>query len=129
MLPPDQLKGYADIAVSLVGAGGFGAIILAVIGMKKANTETPAPATVPQSSMQHLAGMLVGEHFGVQLLERLGHLGDAVKELSRSQDHVARAIRESSEEARGDARRLAEALDGVGDRIKECRNVGQHWPP
>lgn len=129
MLPPEQLKGYADIVVSLLGVGGVGAVLLAVIGIKKASTENPPPPAVPSSSMQHLAGMLVGEHFGMQLLERLNGVGENLKALARAQEDNTRAIREAADERRGDARRISEALDGVADRVKECKVVGQHWPP
>lgn len=124
MLPPDQLKGYADIAVTLLGGGGLGAIVLAIIGMKKAATEAPPPPTapaVPPSSMSHLAGMMVGEHFGMQLLEKLQHLGDGVHNLVRAHEAETRAIREAADERRGDVRRLSEAMDGVADRLKERR--------
>ena len=123
MLSPDQLKVYADIAVSLLGAGGFGAIVLAVIGIKKAASEKPAePApSIGPGGMQHLAGMLVGEHFGMQLLEKLQGLNDGVRSLVRAQEEEARAVREAAEDRRNSTRRLCEELDSLTDAMRASK--------
>jgi len=124
MLSPEQLKGYADIAVSLLGAGGFGAIVLAVLGIKKGSAERPADPvpSIGAGSMAHLAGMMVGEHFGMQLLEKLQGLNDGIKSLVRAHEDETRAIREASEDRRNSTRRLCEEIDSLTDATKASRS-------
>jgi hypothetical protein len=124
MLSPDQIKGYTDIVVSLVGAGGVGALLLAVIGMKKATTETPPPPPAPNvggAGMAQIGGMLAGEHFGMELLRHMGDLSDATREQARAQEGTTRALRESAEERRSDARRLSERIEHLTERLKDAR--------
>jgi len=129
MLSPDQLKGYVDIAVSLLGAGGFGAIVLAVIGLKKASTEKPPEPERPSvgpAGMAGIAGLLAGEHFGMELLQHLRELKDALKALGQEIENGRRTMRETSEERRNDAKRIAEEIDSLTDKLRDLRASGSH---
>lgn len=129
MLSPDQLKGYVDIAVSLLGAGGFGAIVLAVIGLRKASTEKPPEPERPSvgvAGLSGIAGLLAGEHFGMELLQHLRALTDGVKNLTQAVEQGGRVMRETSEERRGDARRIADEIDSLTDKLRDLRASGSH---
>src|SRR5206468_10750978 len=96
MLSPDQLKGYADIAVSLLGAGGLGAIVLAAIGIKKATGERPAEdrPSIGHPGLVGIAGMVAGEHFGMELLQRSAEIRDGLRALVVELENGRRTRRE-----------------------------------
>lgn len=122
-MSPEEAKGWVDILVPIIGAGGLGGIVLAIVGAKKASSEKPAEErpSIGNAGMVQIAGMMASEHFGMQLLERLQGLNEGLRALARAKEDEARAIREAAEDRRNGIRRLCEEIDGLTDATRERR--------
>jgi hypothetical protein len=104
MIPAEDLKGYTDLLVSLVGTGGIGAAVLAFLGYLKSRAERPASLppdspTIGPAGMQAIGGALAAGHHMDELAQYtrlLRHTADDHEEhgrrTARLLDRFERAI-------------------------------------
>lgn len=114
-MSPEEVKAYADIAVTVMSAGGITSIILAVIGAKKAKKEREEESDKPSiglAGMAGIGGMLASDnhvHVLVKAIEALAFAYTSASERSRSEAEADRAT----------ARRLVEELGELNSALRK----------
>jgi len=120
-MSPDDVKKWLDLLVVLIGSGGVGTIILAFIGYWKARAERPPPpnGNIGHPGMAQIAGMVMGQSQLDDIIGALRLLATAMSAQAIAVENHMRATRDTSDTRHGEARRLNDHLDTIGDRLKD----------
>ena len=120
-MSPEEIKGYADIVVGVLTASGFSAIVLAIIGAKKAHQEKAKDDDRPSVGMAGMAaigGVLASEGQVTLLASSITKMAEAYEEASEARHTEAALQRASDEQNRAVVRRLVEELENIGRKLQ-----------
>jgi hypothetical protein len=127
-MSPEDVKGYADIVISVLTACGFSSIVLAYIGMKKAKkdvAEVDDRPSIGMAGMQQLGGVLASDGQVLQLATAITTMAAAYTKASEERHLEAERERASEQENRAALRRLTEEIENVGKRLRSLEEATQ----